>query len=99
MPDGTDLCWQDYCPCTDAVNALDHTICRNAKGGIEMSDDQWSIGAQAHDAKIEGDRASRDMKAIIDDMHSELRRNDASGVSPKPGSAEANDTSSSVTSM
>jgi membrane-bound lytic murein transglycosylase B len=62
------LCWQDYCPCDETVTALDRTICRNARGGIEMSDDQWAIGAQARDGKREGDRLSREMDDIISDM-------------------------------
>lgn len=62
------LCWQDYCPCDETVTALDRTICRNARGGVEMSDDQWAIGAQARDSKREGDRLSREMDNIISDM-------------------------------
>lgn len=62
------LCWQDYCPCDNPETPLDSTICRNARGGIEMSDDQWSIGAQARDMKRSGDRANREMEQIISEM-------------------------------
>ena len=53
------LCWQDYCPCDGPETALDHTICRNAQGGVAMSDDQWAIGAMARDMKRESDDLSR----------------------------------------
>lgn len=62
------LCWQDYCPCEKTETPLDTTICRNAKGGIEMSDDQWALGAQARDSKRAGDRLNREMDEIISDM-------------------------------
>jgi hypothetical protein len=62
------LCWQDYCPCDGPETALDTTICRNAKGGIEMSDEQWATGAQARDFKRSGDKANREMDSIIADM-------------------------------
>ena len=58
------LCWQDYCPCESSETALDRTICRNAKGGIEMTDDQWSIGAMARDMKRDGDRLKREIDDI-----------------------------------
>jgi murein L,D-transpeptidase YcbB/YkuD len=64
------LCWQDYCPCDSPETALDTTICRNARGGIDMSDEQWAIGAQARDSKREGDRLTKEMDAIISDMRS-----------------------------
>ena len=63
------LCWQDYCPCDETVTALDITICRNARGGVGMSDDQWAIGAQARDSKREGDRLSREMDGILSEMN------------------------------
>lgn len=66
--DAPKLCWQDYCPCDGPETALDRTICRNARGGIEMSDDQWAIGAQARDSKREGDRLNAEMDAILSDM-------------------------------
>ena len=59
------LCWQDYCPCESPETSLDITICRNARGGIEMSDDQWSIGAMARDSKREGDRLNAEMDTIL----------------------------------
>ena len=65
------LCWQDYCPCDDTVTALDGMLCRNARGGIEMSDDQWAIGAQARDSKREGDRLNAEMDGIIADMRAQ----------------------------
>lgn len=61
------LCWQDYCPCESSETALDTIICRNARGGIEMSDDQWAIGAQARDSKRAGDRLNQEMDDIISD--------------------------------
>jgi hypothetical protein len=64
------LCWQDYCPCENPETPLDTTICRNAKGGIEMSDEQWAIGAQARDSKRSGDRLNREMDDILSDMRS-----------------------------
>lgn len=68
-PSKRNLCWQDYCPCDKPETSLDLTICRNAKGGVEMSDEQWAIGAQARDSKREGDRLSREMDGIISDMN------------------------------
>ena len=67
------LCWQDYCPCDSPETSLDRTICRNAKGGVEMSDDQWAIGAQARDSKREGDRLNREMDDILADTARQRR--------------------------
>ena len=69
--EGSALCWQDYCPCDAPETVLDRTICRNAKGGIDMSDDQWAIGAQARDSKREGDRLNAEMDNIISDMRTQ----------------------------
>tara|TARA_R110002110_G_scaffold151417_1_gene343593 strand:- start:42 stop:482 length:441 start_codon:yes stop_codon:yes gene_type:complete len=71
-----DLCWQDYCPCENPETALDHTICRNARGGIEMSDEQWSFGAMSRDIKRSGDEANRQMDEVLSDaaaQRAELR--------------------------
>lgn len=62
------LCWQDYCPCESPETSLDQTICRNARAGIAMSDEQWSIGAMARDSKRQGDRLSAEMDDILADM-------------------------------
>jgi hypothetical protein len=62
------LCWQDYCPCDHPVTALDRTICRNARAGVAMSDEQWSIGAEARDLKYAGDESNRQMDEVISDM-------------------------------
>lgn len=70
-PEAAVLCWQDYCPCDDPVTALDHTICRNARGGIEMTDDQWSIGAMARDLKYSGDESNRQMDEVMSDAQAQ----------------------------
>ena len=67
MADPPSLCWQDYCPCEKTVTALDVTICRNARAGVAMSDDQGSIGAGAQDMKREGDRLNAEMDGVMSD--------------------------------
>ena len=81
------LCWQDYCPCENPVNALDRTICRNARAGVEMSDDQWSIGAMARDLKRDGDESNRQMDEVMRDARSQrqqLWNSQRSGTAPAP---------------
>ena len=74
VAEGSSLCWQDYCPCDNPVTALDRTICRNARGGIEMSDDQWAIGAEARDMKYESDRLSNEMDDVMSDVRAQRSR-------------------------
>lgn len=62
------MCWQDYCPCDDPITSTDYTICRNLRGGVEVSDDQMSIGAEARDLKRAGDASNREMEGIISGM-------------------------------
>lgn len=54
LADAAPSCWADYCPC-DRTNpdfgGIDVTICRNLKMGIEVSDEQFSFGAQSRDAR------------------------------------------------
>lgn len=78
------LCWQDYCPCREPVNALDRTICRNAIAGVEMSDDQWSIGAMARDLKRDGDESNRQMDEVMRDARSQRQQlwTSQSGTAP-----------------
>ena len=81
------LCWQDYCPCENPVNGLDRTICRNARAGVEMSDDQWSIGAMARDLKRDGDESNRQMDEVMRDARSQrqqLWNSQRSGTAPAP---------------
>ena len=83
------LCWHGYCPCERPVNALDRTICRNARGGVEMSDDQWSIGAMARDLKRDGDESNRQMDEVMRDARSQrqqLWNSQRSGTAPAPDS-------------
>jgi hypothetical protein len=72
-PSRQDLCWQDYCPCEHPETGLDHTICRNARAGVEMSDDQWSIGAMARDVKRSGDESNRQMDEVMRDTEAQRR--------------------------
>ncbi|NCP11686.1 MAG: hypothetical protein GW859_06995 [Sphingomonadales bacterium] len=47
-------CWQDYCPCdsTDPdYGYMDVPICRNLRGGVAVSDEQFSLGAASRDAR------------------------------------------------
>lgn len=81
------LCWHGYCPCDSPVNALDRTICRNARAGVEMSDDQWSIGAMARDLKRDGDESNRQMDEVMRDtreQRQELWASQRSNAAPTP---------------
>ena len=81
------LCWHGYCPCEQPVNALDRTICRNARAGVEVSDDQWSIGAMARDLKRDGDESNRQMDEVMRDARSQrqqLWNSQRSGTAPAP---------------
>lgn len=53
-PRATEQCWSDYCPCDTSdpdYGGLDITICRNLRMGVEMTPDQFSIGATARDGR------------------------------------------------
>lgn len=78
-------CWQDYCPCENPETALDYTICRNVRGGIEMSDNQWSIGAMARDLKRSGDDSNQQMdEAMRDPSGQQLRSSQKAEISRSP---------------
>jgi hypothetical protein len=46
----SDRCWQDYCPCVE-TGPIDRTICRNQRAGVDVSPEQYSIGAMARDIR------------------------------------------------
>jgi hypothetical protein len=43
-------CWQDYCPCDPVETVTDKWICRNLRGGVDVSDDVMSMGAMQRDS-------------------------------------------------
>jgi hypothetical protein len=47
-----DRCWHDYCPCKE-TGPIDRTICRNQSAGIEVLQEQYSIGAMARDMRLD----------------------------------------------
>jgi len=48
-------CWQDYCPC-DEEAAMDKILCRNMRGGVEVTDEMMASAAAMRDARAEMDK-------------------------------------------
>lgn len=43
-------CWQGYCPCEEDGD-IDRMLCRNMRGGVDVSDDMMASGAAMRDGR------------------------------------------------
>ena len=56
---GAARCWQGYCPC-DETNSISTLLCRNLRGGVEVSDELMAAGAAQRDAQASLQQWNRD---------------------------------------